>query len=158
MRLLSIGVMCISVAMLALASGSRLSSADLEKQVADTERAFAATMRARDHAAFAGFLADEAVFMSNGATLRGRDAVARAWRPYFTGDAPPFSWEPEQVVVVDSGTLAYSGGPVRDPAGQVVGRYNSIWRLEAPGRWKIVFDRGEPPPCRCGNAIAVDGK
>ena len=76
MRLLSIGVMCISVAMLALASGSRLSSADLEKQVADTERAFAATMRARDHAAFAGFLADEAVFMSARATLRGRSSQA----------------------------------------------------------------------------------
>ena len=158
MRLLSIGVMCISMAMLALASGSRLSNADLQKQVADTERAFAATMRARDHAAFTGFLAEEAVFISGAATLRGRDAIAEAWRPYYTGERAPFAWEPDQVVVVDSGTLAYSGGPVRDPAGRVVGRFNSIWRLEAPGRWKIVFDRGEAPPCRCENTIGVDSK
>lgn len=149
MRLLSIGVLCISLVMLALASGLRLSNADLKRQVAATERAFAATMKARDHAAFASFLAEETVFMSGAVTLRGREAVARAWHAYFAGAQAPFSWEPEQVEVVDSGTLAYSGGPVYDAAGQVVGRFNSIWRLEAPGRWKIVFDRGEPPPCHC---------
>ena len=149
MRLLSIGIMCISMAMLVLASAARLSPADLRKQVADTERAFAATMTARDHAAFASYLAEEAVFMSGGATLRGRAAIAQAWSRFYAGDTAPFSWEPDQVEVVDSGTLAYSGGPVRDPDGKVIGRYNSIWRLEAPGRWKIVFDRGEAPPCRC---------
>jgi ketosteroid isomerase-like protein len=158
MRLMSIAVMCISMTMLALASGARLSNADLERQVAATERAFAATMRARDHAAFTAFLADEAVFMSGAATLRGRDAVAEAWRPYFAGARAPFSWEPEQVVVVDSGTLAYSGGPVRDAAGRVVGRFNSTWRLEAPGRWKIVFDRGEAPPCSCKKSSDVDSE
>lgn len=158
MRLLSIGVMCISIAMLALASGSRLSNAELQRQVARTERAFAATMAARDHAAFAGFLAQEAVFISGASTLRGRDAVAEAWRGYFTDAQAPFSWEPEQVVVVDSGTLAYSGGPVRDRTGRLIGRYNSIWRLEAPGRWQIVFDRGETPAPVCKNDITVDAK
>lgn len=147
MRLLSIWVMCMSMAMLALASGARLSNADLEKQVAATERAFAATMRARDHAAFSAFLAEEAVFMAGSATLRGRDAVVQAWQPCFTGAEAPFSWEPGRVVVVDSGTLAYTAGPVRNADGHVVGRFDSVWRLEAPGRWKIVFDRGGPPPC-----------
>ena len=76
-------------------------------------------------------------------------AIVEAWRKYYEGDQPPFSWEPEQVEVVDSGTLAYSGGPVHDASGKVVGRFNSIWRLEAPGQWKIVFDRGEAPSCQC---------
>jgi ketosteroid isomerase-like protein len=150
MRLLSIGVMFISVVMLAMASAARVSNADLTKQVIEAERAFAATMQARDHAAFTGFLADDAVFFSGPAVLRGRTAVAEGWRTYFVGEKPPFSWAPEQVEVVASGTLAYSGGPVYDPAGKVVGRFNSVWRLEAPGRWKIVFDRGEAPPCNCG--------
>jgi hypothetical protein len=35
------------------------------------------------------------------------------------------------VDVVASGTLAYNGGPIRDPDGKVIGRFNSIWRLEA---------------------------
>jgi len=26
---------------------------------------------------------------------------------------------------------------------RVVGRFNSIWRLEAPDTWRIVFDKGE---------------
>lgn len=149
MRLLSIGVLCISMFMLAFASAARPSNAELKKQVADTERAFAATMKARDHAAFAGFLSDEAVFFSGpGSVQRGRAAVAEAWRKYYEGAQAPFSWEPEEVEVVESGTLAYSGGPVYDASGRKVGRFNSIWRLEAPGRWKIVFDRGEQP-CLC---------
>jgi hypothetical protein len=39
MRLLSIGVMCISMLMLAVASAARPSPEELKKQVADTERA-----------------------------------------------------------------------------------------------------------------------
>jgi ketosteroid isomerase-like protein len=106
-------------------------------------------MKARDHAAFTSFLSDEAVFFSGpGKVLRGRDEVAKAWRSYYDGPQAPFSWEPEEVEVVDSGTLAYSGGPVYDASGKKVGRFNSIWRLEAPGRWRVVFDRGEQP-CNC---------
>lgn len=148
MRLLSIGVMCISMLMLAMAGAARPSHDELKKQVAETERAFAATMKARDHAAFISFLADEAIFFSGATALRGRDAVADAWRKYYQGERAPFSWEPEQVEVVESGTLAYSGGPVYDAGGKRIGHFNSIWRLEAPGRWKIVFDRGDEP-CRC---------
>ena len=152
MRLLSIGVLCLSMLMLALASAARPTNADLKRQVVNAERAFAATMKARDHAAFTGFLA-EAIFFSGTTPLRGRDAIARAWRPYYDGPQAPFSWEPEQVEVVDSGTLAYSGGPVFDASGKRVGRFNSIWRLEAPGRWKIVFDRGDAP-CACTPAAS----
>jgi len=44
--------------------------------------------------------------------------------------------------MLDSGTLALSSGPVKDPQGNVVGIFNSIWRLEADGRWRVVFDKG----------------
>jgi ketosteroid isomerase-like protein len=46
--------------------------------------------------------------------------------------------------VVDSGTLAATSGPVRNPKGEVTGRFNSVWRLESDGRWRVVFDRGSP--------------
>jgi ketosteroid isomerase-like protein len=26
-----------------------------------------------------------------------------------------------------------------------VGTFNSVWRLEADGKWRIVFDKGCPP-------------
>ena len=65
--------------------------------------------------------------------------------PYFATPEAPFSWEPDQVEVLESGTLALSTGPVRDPAGVVIARFNSIWRLEAANRWRVVFDKGSPP-------------
>jgi ketosteroid isomerase-like protein len=145
MRLLSIAVLCISILLLAVASAARPSRAELQRQVAATERAFAATMRTRDHAAFTAFLADEAIFISGATALRGHAAIAAAWHPYFVAPQAPFSWAPEQIEVVQSGTLAYSGGPVYDATGKRIGRFNSIWRLEAPGQWKIVFDRAEAP-------------
>ncbi len=47
--------------------------------------------------------------------------------------------------MLGDGTLALSTGPVRDAAGRTIARFNSIWRLEAPGVWRIVFDKGQPP-------------
>ena len=44
--------------------------------------------------------------------------------------------------MLDSGTLAISSGPVMDPQGKVVGTFNSIWRRDADGRWRVVFDKG----------------
>ncbi len=47
-----------------------------------------------------------------------------------------------------SGTLAISSGPVRDPSGKQFATFTSIWRQEAPGVWRIVFDKGNPE-CDC---------
>jgi len=117
----------------------------LQAQVADTERAFARTMAERDHAGFQRFLADEAVFFSGAEPLRGKAAVAAAWKRFYEAPQAPFSWQPERVQVLDSGGLAFSSGPVLDPAGRPIGRFHSVWRLEAPGVWRIVFDSG----CDC---------
>jgi ketosteroid isomerase-like protein len=94
------------------------------------------------------FLSDEAVFFGPQGAQRGKATVAAAWKPFFDGPQPPFSWDPEQVEVLESGTLGISSGPVKDPQGKRVGTFNSIWRKEAGGAWKIVFDKG-CPPCGC---------
>ncbi len=121
----------------------RMPPADLQAQVRDTERAFAKTMANRDHAAFTSFLADETIFFGAKGPIRGKQAVADAWKPFFDGQAP-FSWAPDTVEVLDSGALALSSGPVKDPQGKVIGTFNSIWRRETDGRWRIVFDKGCP--------------
>ena len=90
-------------------------------------------MADRDIDAFAGWLSEEAIFFNAPTPLRGKAAVVSWWSRYFTPKDAPFSWDPDQVEVVSSGTLALSTGPVRDPAGNVIGRFNSVWRLEAPG-------------------------
>lgn len=145
MRIPALSLLAICLAAAAAIGGARVSSADLRQQVIDHERAFAATMAERDFPGFLHYLAGEAVFMEGDVTLRGRQAVAQSWRRYYDGARAPFSWEPEQVEVVESGTLAYSSGPVRNAAGQRLGTYHSVWRLDAPGRWTIVFDGG----CDC---------
>ncbi|HEX6252334.1 MAG TPA: nuclear transport factor 2 family protein [Gemmatimonadaceae bacterium] len=120
----------------------------LRQQVTEAERAFARTMADRDHAAFTSHLADEAVFFAGEAPVRGKEAVAADWKRFFEGPAAPFSWEPDRVEVLESGSLALSTGPVYDPAGKIIGRFNSIWRREASGQWRVVFDKGSPvcPP------------
>ena len=134
----------------ALAAGpaEREANEKLVLQVRAAETAFAGTMASRDHASFAAHIADEALFFSKQGVLRGKAAVVAGWKPFFEGPKPPFSWAPERVEVLDSGTLALSSGPVRDPEGKQIGTFNSIWRREADGRWKVVFDKG-CPPCNC---------
>src|SRR5262249_44850228 len=113
----------------------------LAAEVRAAESAFAGTMAARDRTAFAAFVSEEAVFFGN-PVLRGRSAITAGWAMYFEGATAPFSWAPETVEVLESGTLALTSGPVRDPEGRQIGTFNSIWRREPDGRWRVVFDKG----------------
>jgi ketosteroid isomerase-like protein len=114
----------------------------LEAEVRAAETAFAKTMADRDHAAFARFVADDAVFFGRAAVNRGKKAVVEAWSGLFDGPSPPFSWSSDTAVVLDSGTLALSSGPVYTPDGKRFGTFNSIWRREKDGAWKVIFDKG----------------
>ena len=127
------------------AGGLAADTAALRQQVAETERAFARTMADRDHDAFMTFISGEAVFIMGESTLRGKAQVGEGWKRFYDGPKAPFSWEPDQVEVLDSGSLAFSAGPVYGPDGTRVGTFNSVWRLEADGRWRIIFDKGCPP-------------
>ncbi len=141
--LVALGLLLVSTRLLGAAS-----TAELAAQVRAAETAFAKTMADRDHAAFAGFIADEAVFFGAG-VLRGKAAVVEGWKPLYADKAAPFSWRPEEVEVLDSGKLAISSGPVLGPDGKRSGTFNSIWRLEPDGKWRVIFDKG-CPPCDCG--------
>ena len=114
----------------------------LSRQVFTAESSFAATMAHRDLQAFTEFLSAEAVFFGDTSTMRGKAAVVKVWQKFFAGPKPPFSWRPETVEVLPSGTLALTSGPVHDPTGKRIGSFNSIWRREADGRWLIIFDKG----------------
>jgi len=133
---------CVTLLMMTTVSAQQPDPGQLRQQVEDTERAFASTMADRDHDAFTSFLSEETVFFSGEAPLRGKQQVADAWKPYFEGPDAPFSWEPQQVEVLDSGTLALSSGPVHDPDGKLVATFTSIWRLDASRNWRIIFDKG----------------
>lgn len=117
------------------------SSADVE-EVRSAEFKFAQAMADRDYPAFVRHLSDDAVFFDERNIHRGAAAVSVAWKPLFDGSNAPFSWAPDHVEMLGSGDLALSTGPVMVNE-KVVGRFNSIWRLEAPHTWRVVFDKGE---------------
>ena len=127
------------------ATGSAEDGNTAQQQVFAAERAFAKSMADRRLEDFAKFLSDEAIFFGGKDVHRGKAEVVGAWSGFFEGAQAPFSWEPDQVEVLASGELALSTGLVRDPSGKVIARFNSIWRLEAPETWRVIFDKGSPP-------------
>lgn len=138
-----------TAALLSACASAPLDRAELTRQVTATETAFAKTMADRDGAAFASFLAEDTVFFSGREPLRGKAAVAAWWtQRFFASPQAPFSWKPQKVEVLQEGRLAMSTGPVFDPSGKPVGSFTSVWRQEAPGVWRIIFDNGCncPPP------------
>jgi ketosteroid isomerase-like protein len=137
-----------TIAMTAPIAFAAPTNEELKQQVTETEKAFAATMAKRDFATFSTFISDEAVFWSGPKPLHGKEAIAAFWKRFYEKPEAPFSWEPDNVEVVASGTLAYSTGPVYDPKGKLFSRFNSVWRQEAPGKWRIVFDKGQEV-CNC---------
>jgi ketosteroid isomerase-like protein len=124
------------------------SLAELAGQVRATEIAFAKTLADRDVQAFRKMIAPDVIWLAD-EPLRGPDQVLTRWRKYFDGPKAPFSWAPEIVEVQVGGKLALSTGPVLDPAGKRVATFTSIWRREANGEWKIIFDRGCPECQAC---------
>jgi uncharacterized protein (TIGR02246 family) len=152
MRMSALVTTYVIIATTAQAAGD--TGAELKEQVRQAEVAFAKSMADRDHAAFTALLADDTVFAFPGGPLRGKRQVSEAWSRFFQGPQAPFSWEPQLVEVLDSGALAMTSGPVRDPSGKPMGSFHSIWRREADGRWRVVFDNGSAP-CNCATPAAA---
>lgn len=119
--------------------------AEIEKRVAEaraTEIAFAAAFAARDLAGFRRFLAPDTIWMGK-EPLHGPDAVMAAWNAWLTSPTPPFSWAPDLTLVLPSGDLARTSGPVHaTDGGKLIGRFQSTWRRKPAGGWEIVFDFG----------------
>ena len=79
--------------------------AALAEEVRAAETAFAKSMADRDAAAFASFLADDAIFVNGTKPTRGKAAIAADWSRFFVGPAP-FTWRPETVVVLNPSSEA----------------------------------------------------
>jgi len=144
MKSIFAGLMMLCVA---ASAGAADDLARLADEVRATEIAFAKTLADRDVRTFRQMIAPDAIWLAD-VPLRGPDAVLTRWQKYFDEPTAPFSWTPELVEVQQGGKLALSTGPVFSPDGKRVGTYTSIWRREASGHWKNIFDRG-CPACDC---------
>ncbi len=111
----------------------------------------------RGVAAWAAAFADDArMFPPSGPILHGLPAIRDRWEKLKFSPAG-LSWKPAFADVAASGDLGYTVGywekPGKDKEGRPVvarGKYLTVWRKQADGRWKIVADIGsedipEPP-------------
>ena len=124
--------------------------ADLTDDVRCREIGFSKTVETQDAAAFRSFIDADARFVGN-SVRHGPDAVAEAWSNFFAEIGPTIKWRPQIVEVLENGTLALSRGPYRltdtdeeGNEGEYWGTFNSVWRLNDDGKWRVVFDAGSP--------------
>ena len=126
------------------------------------EVAFSLAAEARDAERFASFIDADARFVGN-SVARGVPEITAAWAPFFADDGPRIRWRPEFVEVMADGGLALTRGPYRmlgtDEEGNETehwGTFNSVWRQQPDGGWKVVFDAGNPsasPPDAATRAL-----
>ncbi|MDX2192217.1 MAG: DUF4440 domain-containing protein [Gemmatimonadales bacterium] len=98
------------------------------------------------------FFADDAAQLGPDHTIRQGHAAIRALMRSDLDDSPrQLRWRPTEGALFDGGQLGLSVGrwqslDRRSGQVQLTGRYVTIWRKQADGEWKIIFDTGEPDP------------
>ena len=122
--------------------------ADLADEVRCREIGFSISAETRNAESFASFIDSDARFVGNSVT-HGPVAIAEAWSAFFSDNGPEIKWRPQFVEVLEDGTLVLTRGPYRmittDENGEKTehwGTFNSVWRLNDDGEWKVVFDAG----------------
>lgn len=129
--------------------------ADVSMDVRCQEIAFSRSVENKDIESFKSFLDSDARFVGRSVD-KGPDEIATAWAVFFSDDGPAIKWRPQFVEVLEDGSLALTRGPYRmidqDEDGNPTeywGTFNSIWRKNANGEWRVVFDAGntaaQPP-------------
>jgi ketosteroid isomerase-like protein len=164
---------CTLAFLLVLGCGSQV---DLEAEKAAVRQAdtdFSTASEKRDFESFLTFISDSASFYSQGGQInRGRKAVGDDWKPLFDPAGPSLTWRPTDADVSASGDLGYTRGVwkvvVDGPQGhrEGTGKYVTIWRKEADGKWRVVVDIGNPdqapeasapPPPPAADSAAAPG-
>ena len=130
----------------------------------DLEAKFAKDVLEKGGAGFAEWFAEDGVALGNGAApLVGRVAIAKSanWSP----KAYQLTWTPTAAVMGPSGDMGYTWGHFEghsmDAQGNPVtttGRYMTIWRRNADGKWQVVLDAGANEPVGAGECCKLPGR
>ena len=119
----------------------------------ETDRAWARAASAGGNAdsVLAYWTDDARVVMPDQPVLQGKAAIRQMVTSGFATPGFHVTWTPETAVVSRSTDLGYTVGSnefsVPDSAGHVMklaGRYLTVWRKEADGRWRCAEDYSSP--------------
>jgi len=120
-----------------------------EAAMLKADRDFNKAVADRDMSRFLSLVAEDATF--NGS--RGREAVGKAWAPFFSADGPRLSWAPTKAESLVAGDVGYTVGtwerrtPAPDGTVKVThGQYLTVWRKQKDGSWQAAFDTGSTAP------------
>ncbi len=122
-----------------------------EAAMMKADRGFNQAMAARDVDRFLSFVSEKAVFDS--AEGIGREAVRKAWAPFFEPNGPTIRWSPTKAEALVAGDVGYTVGTwerhTKDARGNDIvrhGQYLTVWRKEQDGMWRATFDTGSTSP------------
>ena len=107
------------------------------------DRDFNQAMANHDLTRFLSFVAEDATFNTN----RGREAVGKAWAPFFETDGPKISWRPTKAESLVAGDVGYTVGTwerrTRATDGTIKvthGQYLTVWQKQKDGSWRAAHD------------------
>jgi len=136
------------------AAAQQTGNSDAREGLLKTDKEWAQAAGTKDLERIVSYWTDDAVILSPGeAPVEGKDAI----RKWVGGslEMPDFAvtWTPVRVEVSESGDLGYTIGdnaftiPLPDGGTtQVKGRYVTVWRKGADGKWRCVIDIWNPAP------------
>jgi len=87
------------------------------------------------------------ILVPNTPILTGKDAIAKFIANGVALQDYKLAWRPDKAGVADSGELGYTSGTYemsfREASGKAVsdkGKYLMVWKKQADGEWKVLFD------------------
>jgi ketosteroid isomerase-like protein len=120
-----------------------------EEAMLKADRDFNTAVAESDLNRFLSFVAEDATFNAN----RGRDAVGKAWAPFFAPDGPKISWAPTKAESLVGGDVGYTVGTWERRAKAADGnlkttrgQYLTVWQQQKNGRWQATYDTGSTAP------------
>jgi ketosteroid isomerase-like protein len=121
----------------------------------DADRAFAADSATRGAEAWAAVFAPDGVIWRRGQPPAvGPQAIGESMQRAFADPEILLAWEPVGGVLAPAGDMGFTVGcyqlvrrkPGLSPVREESGTYVTIWRRQADGSWKVVFDTGIASP------------
>jgi ketosteroid isomerase-like protein len=120
-----------------------------ETAMLEADRNFNQAMANHDLTRFLSFVAEDATFNTN----RGRDAVGKAWAPFFEVGGPTISWTPTKAESLVAGDVGYTVGTwerrTKAADGTITvthGQYLTVWQRQKDGSWQATYDTGSTAP------------
>ncbi len=120
------------------------------QQLRDADLAFARATAERGLEGFRSFLAEDVMTIRPDIpVVKGAGAVAERWAPLLNDRSQSITWQPVEAVISPAGDMGFTVGTyeIRRSGGGAsgavrTGKYVTIWKREAGGRWRVAYDSG----------------